>query len=100
MSANPQSSFDALSLESWEESALDRTEAITDNFNEQARGDTVGQSEQEAAYGSSSDSGSGQASAAAAGLEREPYEDEAAYDTADEATQEADYDGGYDGPGL
>ena len=46
MSANPQSSFDELSLESWEESALDRTEAITDNFNEQARGDTVGQSEQ------------------------------------------------------
>lgn len=70
---------------------MDRTESITDNFNEQTRGDAVEQSGEDAADGSSSDSGSDQTSAVAAGLEREPYEDEAAYDTADEAIQEADY---------
>ena len=98
MSENPQSSFDDLKLESWEESALDRMEPITDKFNEKALGDTAGQSGDKAADGSSSDSGSDQTSAAS--LELEPYENDAAYDSSDDAAQEADYDSGYDGPGM
>lgn len=79
--------------------APDRTGSITDHFNEQARGDEAGQSGDHAADGTTTDSGADQ-SKAAAGLEREPYEDEAASDAADDAAQEADYDGGYDGPGM
>lgn len=100
MSGNSQSSFDDLRLESWEENALDRTESITDNFNEQAGGDAAEQSGADAADGSSSDAAGDQTTAAAAGLQREPYEDEAAYDAPDDVAQEADYDDGYDGPGM
>lgn len=100
MSENSQASFDELRLESWEEDALDRTESITDHFNEQARGDEAEQSGEDVADSAAGDSGADQTTVAAASLEREPYGDEAAYDAADDAAQEADYGGGYDGPGM
>ena len=89
-----------IKLESWEENALDRTEPISDNFNEQASGNAAENSQEGAADGASSNSGSDQTSSASAGLQLEPYEADAAYSTADESAQEARYDDAYDGPSM